>query len=150
LKEELSLDGVEGEGVKIKLNTIIEDNDNIDNEVLCFSAYIRDIRNLLELPELSVRGMSINNKRIIYKSTINCVGHGLAVDFKSITQPIEIDIVGDSTKIINVLNTKKYLPLLWHDVEQGYLDINFIQSDNIVLEKYNGSIKTNFVQEYEN
>jgi len=146
LKEELALNEINGKGIALTLIPINPDNFGDSN--ICYASYLRDIHNILTIPEAEVTGISINDNRINYHSTISCMGSGIAMDFQKIIPPIEIKIIGNPGKITNILKTKKFLPILWNDIENGLLNIDIKEVQDIHLESYAGNIKSNYIKNY--
>ena len=149
LKNELALNEVNGSGVSLLLRSR-NSFDDFNNDTVCYAAYLRDINNVLSLPEAEVKGISINGNRVSYKTTMSCMGVGIAMDFQKVIPPIEIKIVGNATKIMNILRTKKFMPLLWNDIEKGVLDMQITELEDIQLEAYSGTIKSNYIKNHVN
>lgn len=146
LKNKLSLTQVEGPGVTLKID--LTKNLNSNNESVCFASYLRDLKNVLALQSLGIKGISINGNRLALRSSINCIGNGVVIDFHRVIIPYEIDIVGPQDKITNILNTKKYLSSLWDDIDNGLLDISLTNKDSLVIPPYSGNIHTNYILPY--
>jgi uncharacterized protein YlxW (UPF0749 family) len=146
LKNELSLNEMKGSGVILTIQEAASPY-GFDNTSQCLASHLRDINNVLTLPELKVDGLSINGNRLSFRSTINCIGSGVSVDFQRIVSPFTIDIIGDKTKIKNVLNTRRYLPLLWNDIDNNLINIRIVESDNILLNPFSGRSRSQFIIE---
>lgn len=141
LNKKLDLVEINGEGLIVH----IEYNNNFSYDTPCIAPHIRDIRNVLNLKELSLQGISINHQRLGYNSVINCIGNGLIIDNKRVISPFNIRIIGNKTKIYNTLLTKKFLPSVWNDVERGMFSFDISERDNIVLEQFEGNLRFEYI-----
>jgi len=140
LKSKIDLLEESGPGVIILLRT--RDSNNDLSETSCLSAHLRDMRNILNLPEIKTVGVSINGHRLSYRSTINCIGNGSVVDYERITEPYKIEVIGDQTKIINMIDTKQLLPELWNDIDSNFIQMELFARDNITLIPFSGNLKS--------
>lgn len=131
LERQTGIKPIEGRGVKIILDDSIPSN--IEQSVLCQGANIRDVVNILKLPQLEVQGISINGVRLHLQSSINCFADGIALNTTRLFPPYEIHAIGDTEKIINTLKTKTLAPQLWSQIEQDEIEMNLIREDELIL-----------------
>ena len=136
-----------GQGAIITLDNQLS-NSEYDNSLLCHGANIRDILNILHLPQLEVEGISINGVRMHMQSGINCFSDGIAVGTTKLFAPYEIQVVGIPRQIINTLKTKTLAPELWKQVENQQVILDIEESQEVILQASTSTPSTNFIQSY--
>jgi len=147
LKSELSLGEESGTGIVISMSEKFSNEFN--NESVCLASYLRDIKNLAALPELETKALSINNIRLTMKSNINCIGNGnISVDFNRLAPPFEIKIIGKQQRLLNIFNTKRYLPMIWEDNKNNFLKMQIEGKEYLEIPAYSGNMTPKFIIEY--
>lgn len=127
------LTNVEGTGI------IITITDN--NEEKITSTDLLDLIN--ELSFAGAEAISIDDQRIVATTDIVDVNEFIVVNGQRITSPYTIKAIGDVTYLQSALNIKG-----------GYIDtyktngytISLKSEDNVVINKYNGSIEMNYAK----
>ena len=137
LKANLAYTSVQGPGIKIVIDT--NDDRNL--------AYLVEERKLFiilvnELKMQEAEAITINGQRINAFSEITLAGNHININAIAIAPPYEISVIGNSSKLIDYVNTKS--PII-DIMKNGYnLSINFKTEINIILPKLE-NIK---IQEY--
>lgn len=121
---------VSGEGVIITL----DDNEKAQevlgsNTSVCHGSNIRDIINILRIPELDVTGIAINGIRVHAQTSINCFGDGITVDTNKLFAPYHLSVIGNDEKIINSLKTKTHAPELWKEIDNNILSLEMTRTN---------------------
>lgn len=137
LKAILAYTSVQGPGIKIVIDT--NDDRNL--------AYLMEERKLFiilvnELKMQEAEAITINGQRINAFSEITLAGNHININAIAIAPPYEISVIGNSSKLIDYVNTKS--PII-DIMKNGYnLSINFKTEINLILPKLE-NIK---IQEY--
>lgn len=137
LKAILAYTSVQGPGIKIVIDT--NDDRNL--------AYLVEERKLFiilvnELKMQEAEAITINGQRINAFSEITLAGNHININAIAIAPPYEISVIGNSSKLIDYVNTKS--PII-DIMKNGYnLSINFKTEINLILPKLE-NIK---IQEY--
>lgn len=137
LKANLAYTSVQGPGIKIVIDT--NDDRNL--------AYLMEERKLFiilvnELKMQEAEAITINGQRINAFSEITLAGNHININAIAIAPPYEISVIGNSSKLIDYVNTKS--PII-DIMKNGYnLSINFKTEINLILPKLE-NIK---IQEY--
>ena len=137
LKANLAYTSVQGPGIKIIIDT--NDDRNL--------AYLVEERKLFiilvnELKMQEAEAITINGQRINAFSEITLAGNHININAIAIAPPYEISVIGNSSKLIDYVNTKS--PII-DIMKNGYnLSVNFKTEINLILPKLE-NIK---IQEY--
>lgn len=137
LKANLAYTSVQGPGIKILIDT--NDDRNL--------AYLVEERKLFiilvnELKMQEAEAITINGQRINAFSEITLAGNHININAIAIAPPYEISVIGNSSKLIDYVNTKS--PII-DIMKNGYnLSVNFKTEINLILPKLE-NIK---IQEY--
>ena len=142
----LGLTDATGEGVEITL----KDNQNVTSETATndMSYYVvHDIDILSVVNELKNAGaeaISINGERLINTTSITCAGNVAQINGEKVGAPFIIKAIGNSETLYEALNRPGgYIELL---NESGIVS-NIKKSNNITIEKYNGTINFNYLKD---
>lgn len=142
----LGLTDATGEGVEITL----KDNQNVTSETATndMSYYVvHDIDILSVVNELKNAGaeaISINGERLINTTSITCAGNVAQINGEKVGAPFIIKAIGNSEILYEALNRPGgYIELL---NESGIVS-NIKKSNNITIEKYNGTINFNYLKD---
>ena len=130
---------LEGEGISVKLD---------DTEYKQVES--SDILSLVnELRLAGAEAISINDKRLIYKSYISYINEGnfITVNGNRIVEPYVVKAIGNTTHLESSVSQKKY----------GYIDTKVSAGKNVTLEKsneiiiyaYDGELDFDYVKEEE-
>jgi len=136
----LGLTDVKGEGVTITLSDTQENYYTSEN--------IRDLVN--ELKYAGAEAISINGNRVINLMDIVTINDSFIVmngGSTRLNSPYEIKAIGDRKYLTSTLNMKNsgFVDLM----QSNNLNISVKESDNIVINKYDGSLKSEYMREVE-
>ncbi len=137
---------VQGPGIEI---TLTDNNTGISKdgmEVIDLSKLIVHYDDLLEvinsLNNAGAEAISINGQRIIQTTAITCEGNVIKVNGQRVSSPFTIKAIGSSGLLYgSVSMIGGYL--YWMEYEGVLVDIK--QSENVVIEKYNGVINYKYI-----
>ncbi len=134
LEELAGIREVSGEGVIISLSDDQTGQNSLgSNTSICHGSNIRDIINILKIPELEVDGIAVNGVRIHPQTSINCFGDGVTVDTNKLYPPYHISVVGNDEKIINSLKTKTHAPELWKEIDNHTITLEMTRTNILKL-----------------
>lgn len=135
----LGLTDLKGEGVIITLKDT--------NEAQFTSENLRYLIN--ELKYAGAEAISINGNRVINLTDIVTINNTFIVinGNTRINSPYEVKVIGDRKYLTSTLNMKNsgFVDLM----KSSNLEVNVKESDNILIGKYTGSIKSNYIKEVE-
>lgn len=146
LKEEIGLTELKGEGFKIELNdSPFIDRNNISPEEagIVFAADIRDIVNLLRAH--NVKGIAINDQRVIATSPITSVGNTVLVNNSNLTPPFTITAIGDYGSLIIRLSEQGTLSDLQKRVKENGIQFRIDPQNHVILPIYNGQFRLKYL-----
>lgn len=132
LEKRVGIQEITGRGVVITLDDH-PDVQNTDSGALCHGANLRDIINVLQLPELEVKGISINGIRLHMQSTINCFADGTTIDTTKMFTPYNIEVIGNADNIISHLKTRSLLPELWRQIDTSIITLEMTRINRMTL-----------------
>jgi uncharacterized protein YlxW (UPF0749 family) len=94
--------------------------------------------------------ISINNQRVVFSSSLRCVGTTVLCNAVRLAPPYEIKAIGDSARMMEILNKDAdSSALINHLVPQYGLIFKVREVENIVVPGYSGSISIREAQVYE-
>lgn len=135
----LGLTDLKGEGVIITLKDT--------NEAQFTSENLRYLIN--ELKYAGAEAISINGNRVINLTDIVTINNSFIVinGNTRINSPYEVKVIGDRKYLTSTLNMKNsgFVDLM----KSSNLEVTVKESDNILIGKYTGSIKSNYIKEVE-
>jgi len=127
---------VSGQGVEI---TISDGEYQIKDEFsksLTHASDIRDIVNLLWYG--GAEAISVNNERIVYNTSIDCIVSTVMINSNNYVPPFKINAIGNKYELANLINNSRKLDDIKKRANKKQIGFNLIESDNIKIEKYNG------------
>lgn len=128
----LGLTKLSGKGVTIKIKS-----ENIDLLLL-----------LNGLNNAGCDAIAINDNRITFNSEIKNDGDVVSVDGNVLNIPYEIKAIGGDSLFKAITMPGSYIDNLKNSTNIKY-DVNVIEDDDIVIEKYNGIYNFNFMKNVE-
>ena len=136
----LGLTDMKGEGVIITLRNTQDNQYNSEN--------IRDLVN--ELKYAGAEAISINGNRVINLLDIVTINNSFIVmdgGHTRLDSPYEVKAIGDRKYLTSTLNMKNsgFVDLM----KSSNLEIQVKESDNITINKYNGTIDSEYIKEVE-
>ena len=146
----LGLVQVEGPGLEI---TLADNNTGMTQDgqpVLDLSTQIVHFDDLLQvvnaLNNAGAEAISINEHRVIQTTAMTCEGNIIKINGERISSPFTIKAIGSTGILSGSLNMIGG-PLYW--MEQDGVLVDIVQSENVVVEKYNGVINYQYMKNKE-
>ena len=143
----IGLTNVEGEGVIV---TIKDDNNatvssiSSTDDISYHLVHEQDIRQVInELQNAGAEAISVNDKRIVSTSSINCEGNVISINGQKVASPFVIKAIGNSFVMNSSLARPGGTVELFN--ETGIIT-TIKTSDNISIPKYNGVISSKYMQ----
>ncbi|MGN1269883.1 MAG: DUF881 domain-containing protein [Clostridia bacterium] len=138
---------VQGPGIEI---TLTDNNTGISKdgmEVIDLSQLVVHYDDLLEvinaLNNAGAEAISINGQRIVQTTAITCEGNVIKINGQRVSSPFTIKAIGSPGLLYgSVSMIGGYL--YWMEYEGVLVDIK--QSDNVIVEKYNGVINYKYIK----
>jgi len=145
----LGLTNVKGNGIVIELedgksdSLILSVEDS--SEKLIHDA---DLLNLVnELRNAGAEAIEINGQRIVNGSSITCEGNVIKINGEKIGSPFTIKAIGSQGLLYGQITREgSYIDLM---KERGVIIKDIKQSDDIVINKYNGTINYKYMKKME-
>ncbi len=132
---------VKGPGVTVD----VEDSTKSDNQ----TAIVHDTDILMIINELYGAGaeaISINGERLVISSPIRCVGNTIMINNKRCSSPYKIRAIGDSEALYSAVNMRGGI---CEQLKKDSLGVNVTKNSSLTIEKYNGVIDLNYVEDAE-
>ncbi len=141
-RELAGLTEVKGEGVVIKM----DDSKNIlvSSDSIAHAADLRDLVNLFN--GLSVKAIEINNERVVFATSIDCIVNTVMINLTKTTAPFTIKVIGDSKKISDALKDENNLSDLHKRIKENGLIFDISTDQNITIAPYNGSYNIEYAK----
>jgi uncharacterized protein YlxW (UPF0749 family) len=147
LKKEIGLTAIEGDGYIIKL----DDSPFINREIIedeeagiVYASDIRDVVNLLRAQH--VKGIAINDQRIIATSSITSVGNTVLVNNSHLAPPFYISAIGEYESLVHRLEESNTLTDLQKRVKENGIQFDIQKASHIILPIYNGQFRLKYIQ----
>lgn len=138
---------VQGPGVEI---TLTDNNTGISKdgmEVIDLSQLVVHYNDLLEvinaLNNADAEAISVNGQRIVPTTAITCEGNVIKINGQRVSSPFTIKAIGSPGLLYGSMSMIGGY-LYWMENEGVLVDIK--QSDNVVVEKYNGVINYKYIK----
>lgn len=138
---------VQGPGVEI---TLTDNNTGISKdgmEVIDLSQLVVHYNDLLEvinaLNNANAEAISVNGQRIVPTTAITCEGNVIKINGQRVSSPFTIKAIGSPGLLYGSMSMIGGY-LYWMENEGVLVDIK--QSDNVVVEKYNGVINYKYIK----
>lgn len=128
---------VSGEGVII---TISDGANQIKDEFsksLTHAADLRDIVNLLWYS--GAEAISINDERIIYNTSIDCVVSTIMINSNNYVPPFTIKAIGNRKDLNSVINSSRKLVDIKKRADKKQISFDMKEDVNIKINKYDGA-----------
>ncbi|MDD5731556.1 MAG: DUF881 domain-containing protein [Patescibacteria group bacterium] len=133
----LGATSVSGEGVII---TISDGANQVKDELsksLTHAADLRDIVNLLWYA--GAEAISINDERIIYNTSIDCIVSTILINNNNYVPPFTIRAIGNMRDLSGVINGSRKLVDIKKRADKKQINFDMKEDSNIKIGKYNGA-----------
>ncbi len=137
LKEKVGLTDKRGTGVVVTLDDSASGSGTADT--ISHAADLRDIVNVLW--KNGAQAISINNERIIFNSSIDCIVNTILINNTKTTPPYTISAIGDSRQLNNALRNTAYLPEIAKRVKSEGLIFTVRSKWILSIPAFNGSFE---------
>ena len=135
------LTDVEGPGVMVVLQDSTAENTTGDEaDYLIHDSDLLSVIN--ELRDAGAQALSLNGQRILATSEIRCAGSVVLINGQRVTAPCVIYAIGDPTTLHNALTMRGGVVDV---LSQWKIQVNVTMSEKLLIEKYSGSIATNYL-----
>lgn len=143
IKASLGLSELTGSGIEIILRDSPDVNRpelDVNDDALVHAADLRDILNIIFATD--VKGVAINNQRVIYNSPANCVGNTILVNNFNMLPPFTISVITDNqTDLLRDLTDEKLLFDLYRRIGDHGITLKFQLNEALTLPVYNGNFR---------
>jgi uncharacterized protein YlxW (UPF0749 family) len=150
LKKIIGLTSISGEGFLVELDdSAFIDREEIITEEggIVYAADIRDIVNLLR--SQNVKGIAINEQRVIVTSSITSVGNTLLINNSHIAPPFTISVIGDYESFERRRSEPETLDDLNKRIKENGIRFSVTPSPHVILPIYNGQFRLKYIEQSE-
>ena len=134
-KKRLGLTEVKDSGVVITIDDSDSNNTTVDS--ITHAADIRDLVNFLW--GVGAEAISINNERIVFSTSIDCIVNTILINSTKTTAPFTINAIGDGKIMEKQLNNPNNLKDIKKRIKSEGLVFNISTAREIVIPAYKGS-----------
>jgi uncharacterized protein YlxW (UPF0749 family) len=138
----VGLTNIQGAGIKIFLSDA--EREDTSSSSISHAADLRDIVNLLWGG--GAKAISINNERIVFNTSIDCIVNTILINSTKTTPPFEIMVVGDSNYLYYIATNPNFLKDIHNRVTENGLIYNVEKSNNININAFTGSVKLEYAK----
>ncbi|PIU43573.1 MAG: hypothetical protein COS97_00315 [Candidatus Nealsonbacteria bacterium CG07_land_8_20_14_0_80_40_10] len=142
LKDKTGLTELRGKGVVITLDDSAQFPASSNS--IAHAADMRDLVNFLWTQGVS--GIAINNERIVASTSIDCIVNTVMINNTKMTTPFVMSVVSDNKDLKGYIEKNDNLTSIWQRVKNEGLKFAIIESDNIILPVYKGSLVVDYAQ----
>ena len=135
------LTDVEGPGVMV----ILQDSTatNTSGEEADYLIHDSDLLSVInELRDAGAQALSLNGERILATSEIRCAGSVVLINGQRVAAPFVLYAIGDPTTLYNALTMRGGVVDV---LSQWKIQVNVTMSEKLLIEKYSGSIATDYL-----
>lgn len=141
-EEKLGLTTKKGKGIIITMNDSAQQDISLNS--IAHAADLRDIVNLLW--GNGAVAISINEERIVFNTSIDCIVNTILINSTKTTTPFIIKAIGDSNKLTVALDNNEALKDLHKRIKSESLVFNLEKSDNLEIPNYKESYNIKFAE----
>jgi len=142
LKDKTGLTELRGKGMVITLDDSAQFPASSNS--IAHAADMRDLVNFLWTQGVS--GIAINNERIVASTSIDCIVNTVMINNTKMTTPFVMSVVSDNKDLKGYIEKNDNLTSIWQRVKNEGLKFAIIESDNIILPVYKGSLVVDYAQ----
>ena len=140
IRKKIGLTEIKGSGVIITMDDSPNSPATIDSVV--HAADLRDLVNFLW--GIGAQAISINEERITFNTSIDCIVNSILINSTKSTPPFSIKVIGEPNILIEKLNNEDNLKDIHKRVKNQGLIFSVKEEKELTIPAYNGS----FVIEY--
>lgn len=134
-KEKVGLTETKGQGVRIVIDDAKKSEATVDS--IAHAADLRDLTNFLW--SIGAEAISINNERIVFPTSIDCIVNTILINSTKTTPPFEIKAIGDSKMLAEQLNNSNNLDNIKKRAKSEGLVFEINQVKDLTIDSYKGS-----------
>ena len=138
------LTALRGQGIVVRLDDSSRTMSGNAADLLVHDYDLRDVVTVLWLA--GAEAMSINGERIVYSTSIYCVGSTIMVNDTRLSPPFEIAAIGDAVALQDHVRNPGYLSDLKMRSERHGVQIEVVRADSLTVPAYQGSVSLRFAQ----
>jgi len=127
---------VVGEGVEITLSDGVSQVKDEFSKSLTHAADLRDVVNLLWYA--GAEAISINNERIIYNTSIDCIVSTIMINNNNYVPPFNIKAIGNKQDLKNVINSSRKLVDIKKRADKKQINFDIQIKDEVRINQYSG------------
>jgi len=127
---------VAGEGLVITISDGVNQVKDEFSKSLTHAADLRDIVNLLWYA--GAEAISINDERVIYNTSIDCIVSTIMINNNNYVPPFTIKAIGSRTDLNNVISSSRKLVDIKKRADKKQINFDMKQDGNIKIDKYDG------------
>lgn len=141
-EKKIGLTEYKGSGIIVTLDDSKDINSNQSS--ISHAADLRDIVNLLW--GIGAKAISINNERIVFSTSIDCIVNTILINSTKTTPPFEIKVIGDSEYLYYILTNPNYLKDIHKRVNEEGLVFNVDKNQDILVPAFSGGVKLDYAK----
>jgi uncharacterized protein YlxW (UPF0749 family) len=146
LKDVKSAAGLSIENGKGAIITLSDSQNTQSSNVQSFLIHASDLRDLVNLLWLSdAKAISINNERIVFVSSIDCLVNTILVNNTNLGPPYKVAVIGDQAKIKSYLENDNNLTDFKNRVKKNNLVFTTDYKDKVEIPAYSSSFNFNYL-----
>lgn len=127
---------VAGEGAVVTISDGEMQIKDEESKSLTHAADLRDIVNLLWYS--GAEAISINDERIIYNTSIDCIISTIMINSNNYTPPFIIKAIGNKRDLSSIINNSRKLVDIKKRADKKQIIFKLEEQDNIEIDKYTG------------
>jgi uncharacterized protein YlxW (UPF0749 family) len=143
-KARAGLIALRGQGLVVRLNDSPRTMSGNAADLLVHDFDLRDVVTVLWLA--GAEAIAINGERIVYSTSIYCVGSTIMVNDTRLSPPYEITAIGDAVALQDHIGNPGYLSDLKTRSERYGVRLDVVRADSVTVPAYQGSVSLRFAQ----
>ncbi len=143
-KARAGLVALHGQGIVVRLDDSPRMTSGNAADLLVHDYDLRDVVTVLWLA--GAEAISINDERIVYSTSIYCVGSTIMVNDTRLSPPYEIAAIGDAVALQDHIGNPGYLGDLRIRSERHGVRLEVVRADSLTVPAYQGSVSLRFAQ----
>lgn len=143
-KARAGLIALRGQGIVVRLDDSPRTMSGNAADLLIHDFDLRDVVTVLWLA--GAEAISVNGERIVYSTSIYCVGSTIMVNDTRLSPPYEVTAIGDAVALQDYVGNPGYLGDLKARSERHGVRLEVIRADSLTVPAYQGSVSLRFAQ----
>jgi uncharacterized protein YlxW (UPF0749 family) len=143
-KARAGLVALRGPGIVVRLDDSPRAMSGNAVDMLVHDYDLRDVLAVLWLA--GAEAVSVNDERIVYSTSVYCVGSTIMVNDTRLSPPYEITAIGDAVALQDHVGNPGYLSNLKTRSERHGVRLEVVRADSLMVPAYQGSVSLRFAQ----